>query len=280
MSRDSRSLAGQRRRLLVAGLVAVLALAACGGSSSPAATTGPGDSTGPGATTGPGDTPGPTDTEGPGPGDGGEAFTAATTALDALDSYAFRVEINSTSTTAGVTTASDMVLSGVVVNEPEKASLLQQEQLDADGNITSATGIIVIGSDAWVRSGGEESEWSPIPASGAEGFIQAMAGFRPERMFGMYFAGIGGSFTEVGSESKNGIDSTHYRGDEEIGSILGTIAGFQGQWTSDVWIAKDGGFLVHSEAGAQAAAGAEAGSFLILVDITDPNSAGPIEPPA
>ena len=28
-------------------------------------------------------------------GDGSEAFSAATTALDALDSYAFRVEINS-----------------------------------------------------------------------------------------------------------------------------------------------------------------------------------------
>jgi hypothetical protein len=180
--------------------------------------------------------------------------------------------------TGGVTTASHMVMSGVVVNQPEKASSLEQEELDAAGNVTSSSGIIVIGTDAWVGSGGDT--WTPIPAAQADAFIQAMAGFRPEQMFGMYFAGFGGNFSEVGSESKNGIDSTHYQGDEEVGALLGQIAGFQGQWTSDVWIAKDGGFLVHSEAGAEAAAGAEAGSFHIVVDITDPNSAGPVEPPA
>jgi hypothetical protein len=91
---------------------------------------------------------------------------------------------------------------------------------------------------------------------------------------------MGGAFTKVGTESKNGIDSTHYQGDESVGAILGTIAGVNGTWTSDVWIANDGGFLVHSEAGAKAAAGSDAGSYLIVVDISDPNSAGPIEPPA
>jgi hypothetical protein len=169
-------------------------------------------------------------------------------------------------------------MSGVVVNRPEKASSLEQQELDADGNVTSTSGIIVIGTDAWVGDGG--GGWTAIPAAQAEAFIQAMAGFRPEQMFGLYFAGIGGNFSDVGSESKNGVDATHYQGDEQVGTLLGAIAGVQGQWTSDVWIAKDGGFLVHSEAGAEAAAGPEGGSFLIVVDITDPNSAGPIEPPA
>ena len=99
-------------------------------------------------------------------------------------------------------------------------------------------------------------------------------------MFGTYFAGIAGNFANSGTESKNGVDTTHYKGDEAVGALLGSIAGFDGTWHSDVWIANDGGFLVHSEAGAEAAAGSDAGSFLIVVDITDPNSAGPIEPPA
>ena len=106
------------------------------------------------------------------------------------------------------------------------------------------------------------------------------AAFRPEQMFGTYFAGFGGNFTTIGTETKNGIDTTHYQGDEAIGALLGSIAGVNGQWTSDVWIANDGDYLVHSEAGVVAAAGTDTGSFLIVVDITDPNSAGPIEPPA
>ena len=274
MSRSPGSLADQRRRLVAAGLVAVLALAACGGSSTEAPTNGPDQTSGPGDSQTPGDSQAPGDTDGPTGGDGTEAFTAATTALDALDSYAFRVEIEST-TVDGAT--SHNVMSGVVVNSPDEASSLLQEELDADGNVTSSSGIVVIGDAAWL---GDGDTWTPIPAAQATAFIGSMSAFRPEQMFGLYFAGLGGNFNEVGSEAKNGIDSTHYQGDEEVGSILGGIAGFAGQWSSDVWIARDGGYLVHSEAGAEAAAGADAGSFRIVVDITDPNSAGPIEPPA
>ena len=277
MSRSPGSLADQRWRLVAAGLVAVLAFAACGGSSSQAPTTGPEQTSGPDDSEEPGDSQEPGSTDGPNGSDGGEAFTAATTALDALDSYAFRVEIESTTISGDVTTTSDTVMSGVVVNSPEEASSLIQEELDADGNVTSSSGIVVIGDAAWV---GDGDTWTPIPAAQAAAFIGSMSAFRPEQMFGLYFAGIGGNFSEVGSESKNGIDSTHYQGDEEVGSILGGIAGFQGQWSSDVWIANDGGYLVHSEAGAEAATGADDGSYLIVVDITDPNSAGPIEPPA
>jgi hypothetical protein len=271
MSRSPASRGDQRWRLVAAGLVAALAFAACGGSSSEAPTTGPDQTSGPGDSQEPGSTDGPTG------GNGGEAFNAATTALDALDSYAFRVEISSTNVEGDVTTTSHNVMSGVVVNSPEEASSLIQEDLDADGNVTSTTGIVVIGDAAWV---GDGDTWTPIPAAQATAFIGSMSAFRPEQMFGLYFAGIGGNFSEVGGESKNGIESTHYQGDEEVGTILGGIAGFEGQWSSDVWIARDGGYLVHSEAGAEAAAGADAGSFLIVVDITDPNSAGPIEPPA
>jgi len=277
MSRSPGSLADHRWRLVAAGLVAVLAFAACGGSSSQAPTIGPEQTSGPADSEEPGDSQEPGSTDGPNGGDGGEAFTAATTALDALDSYAFRVEIESTTISGDVTTTSDTVMSGVVVNSPEEASSLIQEELDADGNVTSSSGIVVIGDAAWV---GDGDTWTPIPAAQAAAFIGSMSAFRPEQMFGLYFAGIGGNFSEVGSESKNGIDSTHYQGDEEVGSILGAIAGFQGEWSSDVWIARDGGYLVHSEAGAEAATGADDGSYLIVVDITDPNSAGPIEPPA
>jgi hypothetical protein len=281
MTRAPSATADHRFSFVVVVLAAMLALAACGGSSSTAPSNGPGESSGPGST--PEASQGSESTPGPGEsstaGDGSVAFGAATTALTALASYAFRVEITSSTTTDGVVSTDHQVLSGMVVNSPTQASSLDQRELDADGNTISVTGIIVIGGDAWIRSGDDEA-WAPVPAAVAGGFVESMAAYRPEQMFSVYFAGIGGDFGVVGSESKNGVDCTHYQGDEAVGALLGTIAGVQGQWSSDVWIAKDGGFLVHSEAGAQGATGTDSDSFQIIVDITDPNSAGPIEPPA
>lgn len=267
-------------RALALGATLVLLVAACGGSPSAAPggeSAGPGESTGPvasgpgGATAGPGESPGGTTGEG--------AFGAATTSLDSLDSYTFKVEINSTSVSGSVTTATHTVFSGVVVKKPDPASRLDMLDLDADGNVSSQTSIVVIGAQAWLSSDGADGPWTEAPAAYADTFIQSMAALRPEQMFGMYFAGIGSDFHAVGTETKNGIASTHYQGDEAVGALLGAIAGVQGSWTSDVWIANDGGFLVHSEAGAQASAGGEGGSFMIVVDITDPNASGPLAPP-
>ncbi len=266
-----------RQSLLILGMVGALVLAACGGSASQAPTPGSDESTAPGETLAP--TEGTDESIDPGdgdPGDGTDAFSAATTALDALDSYAFSVEIKSTSIDNGVVTTSDAVYSGVVVNGPSPARTLVVSELDADGNVTSGTEYVVIGDDAWIRDV-NDTAWVSMPAAQIGGFLDA---FRPEQMFGTYFAGIAGSFATVGTETKNGVQATHYQGDESVGTLLGAIAGVTGQWTSDAWIAVDGGFLVHSEAGVEAAAGTEGGSFLIVVDITDPNSAGPIEPPA
>ncbi|HEX5149551.1 MAG TPA: hypothetical protein VFW02_10745, partial [Candidatus Limnocylindrales bacterium] len=213
MSRSPGSLGDQRWRLAAAGLVAMLALAACGGSSSQAPTSGSDQTSGPGESQEPGESLEPGSTDGATGGNGTEAFNAATTALDALDSYAFRVEIESTSVSGDATSTSHTVMSGVVVNSPDEASSLLQEELDADGNVTSSSGIVVIGDAAWL---GDGDTWTPIPAAQATAFIGSMSAFRPEQMFGLYFAGLGGNFSEVGSESKNGIDSTHYQGDEEI----------------------------------------------------------------
>ena len=268
------------RGIAVLGLIAGLALSACGGSSSATPTTGPDNSMAPGASSSAAATRGasqaPGDSGAPGGGTGDAAFSAASSALNSLDSYAFKVEIQSSSTTGSVTTVTHNVMTGVVENKPDKASTLMQTELDAGGNVTSSTGIITIGTQAWLQDAAN-GPWTEVPAAQADIFIQSMAAFRPEQMFGMYFAGIGSDFSSSGTETKNGVAATHYKGDQAIGNLLGSIAGFQGTWSSDVWIANDGGYLVHSEASAQAASGAEGGSFLILVDITKPNSAGPVQ---
>lgn len=281
MSGSRSSLAGGHRHALIAlGVAGALALAACGGSSSQAPSTDANGTTDPGAPSAPVETAVSEPTDAPSapaePGDGGEAFTAATAALDALDSYAFSVEISQSSGPPETATTSHARYSGVVVNRPTEANSLKIEELDAEGNVTSGTEFVVIGDEAWLRDVGGTA-WASMPAAQVSAMF---ASFRPEQMFGTYFAGFGGNFRTVGTETKNGVETTHYQGDEELGAILGMIAGVSGQWSSDAWIANDGGFLVHSEAGAQAASGTDAGSFLIIVDITEPNSAGPIEPPA
>ncbi len=249
-----------RRSTLILGLLTTIAFAGCGGSASE----------GPDATE---------DGGNGGSGDASDAFTAATDGLNALDSYVFEVVIKSTTVADGVTSVSHSIMSGQTVNRPTTASLLDMQELDENGNVTSETAFLIIGSDAWLRDGDADQPWTALPAAAAEGFVASMAAFRPEQIFGTYFAALGGDFSTAGTETKNGIQTTHYKGDEQVGAMLGAIAGFQGAWTSDAWIARDGGYLVHSEASAQAATGAEGGSFLITVDISQVNSAPALTPP-
>jgi drug/metabolite transporter superfamily protein YnfA len=275
------------RAVLALGLAGALALAACGGSSSPSPSTGSGASSAP--TQEPSATQEPTTTEAPGSStaggggaDGSVAFSAATSALDALDSYSFKVEIQSVSVDGSDTTTDHTLLSGAVFNKPTAASSLDNQSLDPDGTISSETAIVVIGSDAWIRDGDSTQPWVAEPAVAAGAVVQMMVGFRPEKIFGTYFAALGGDFNAVGTETKNGVQATHYKGNDQIGTILGALAGgVQGTWTSDVWIATDGGYLVHSEASASGSdATTSSGSFSVTVDITDINSAPAITPPS
>ena len=264
-------------RLLAIAIGASLLAAACGGSASAAPTLAPGETA----------TPAPTATSdataepgsSTGTPDGALAFEGATSALDALDSYEFSVEIASTTTTAGVETQSRTVMTGVVVNRPDKASSLQMDEYDDSGTISSTTGIVIIGDASWVRSDAS-GPWEAIPLAQASLFAQSFAAFRPEKLFGVYFAAVGNDFTNAGTETKNGIPSTHYKGGEGIGSVFAAIAQFQGTWTSDVWLATDGNYLVHSEAVGQGTSDGDTGSFRMTVDITKPNAAGPIETPS
>lgn len=269
----TRSMSG---RFLALAIGASLLAGACGGSASAAPTLAPGETATPPPTAAPGTTAGPDSSVGlP---DGALAFGAATSSLDALDSYEFGVEIASTTTTAGVETKSRTVMTGVVVNRPDKASSLQMNEYDESGTVSSTTGIIIIGDASWVRSD-TSGPWESIPLAQASLFAQSFAAFRPEKLFGVYFATLGNDFTNAGTETKNGVPSTHYKGGEGIGSVFAAIAQFQGTWTSDVWLATDGDYLVHSEAAGQGTSAGDTGSFLMTVDITKPNAAEPIEAP-
>jgi hypothetical protein len=259
------------RTSLIATVVVGLLVAACGGSSSSAPAGGSGEpSTGP--STAASQEPG--ESQEPGASQGGADFSEAASALDALDSYKFSVEI-STANAQGSTTVSEgtTTFSGTVINAPDEASSLHMVTADNDGNVTDDTEIVLIGADAWMRSGGATGEWQALPAGQAGTFVSIFDAFRPEQMFSIYFGPIGEDASTVGQEERNGVQTTHYQGGEAIGAILGAIAGVQGSWHSDIWIAVDGGYVVHSEAAVQGSDANGGGSFSVVVDITDIESA-------
>jgi len=266
----------QARGLVLLLLTAVVAVVACGGSSaSPSPSTASGASAGPSepaASEAPSQAPSTAPSEGAsgGPVDFGDAATK----LSTLDSYKFTVEIQSSESAGSGTTpvsAGTTSFSGTVINSPEKAQTLEMVTKDADGNVTDANSFILLPGKAYTKSGAD-GKWEEIPAAQADLYIQALGSFRPESMFAMYFAAAATDNVRVGDETKNGVAATHFRGGDAMGAILGALAGVNGQWSSDVWLAKDGDYLVHSEASVAAATATSGGSFSIVVDITDINS--------
>jgi len=209
--------------------------------------------------------------------------TTAAEKLDDLDSYRFTVVIETHSTQSGQGTLADgsVTMSGTVINAPSPASSLHMVSADPAGTVTDDTEIIVIGAAAWVRSGGSTGAWQAIPADQATFFTALLEGFRPEQMFSLYFSPIGQDNTAVGDEDVNGIATTHYRAGESVGLILGAIAGVQGSWTAEVWIARDGGYLVRSQAGVEGSDATGGGRFALRVDVTDVDSpSNTIVPPS
>lgn len=266
--------------IAVVAVTLALVAAACGGGSSPVPSAGPEDSTAPSAGTSV-EPSAPAEPSEGASAEPGEDFTTAAQKLNELDSYKFEVELTSSSAVGGqMTSEGTTKLSGTVINAPEKASSLSMVTLDPLGNVTDATDFVLIGADAWIRSGGEGAAWERVPADQATFMTAVIDAFRPEQMFSTYFAPVGADNSRVGDEEKNGIASTHYRGGESVGLILGAIAGVQGSWASDIWIARDGGYLVSSTAGVEAATASGGGSFQIQVDITDVESPdNRVEPP-
>lgn len=266
--------AGAVCRLGVSGLVLAFAIAACDSTTSSPHSFG--ESASPGALQPSGAASQPAGSEGI-----AVDFSNAAEALNALDSYSFSVEIQSTNTQAGqaVAHAGTTTMSGTVINAPEKASSLHLVTADVAGTITDETEIVVVGASSYLRSGGATGSWQEIPAAQAGAFKQLLDSFRPEEMFALYFVPIGTDSTFVGQETRNGVASTHYRGGEDVGAILGSIAGVQGSWSSDIWLAQAGGFLVASQAGVQGSDANGGGTFAIEVNITDVNSAPAVTKP-
>lgn len=157
---------------------------------------------------------------------------------------------------ASATGNAPLKISGTVVVKPEKASDITMIGMH----------IIEIGGKDYLDMG-----TGSFIASDATGSSMA-DGFAPESMFASSL-GSGSGYDKVGSEPKNGVDTDHFRANASTLSGLGSALGVAGAatWTSDVWVAKTGGYPVSMAVFAKAADNSTA--FEMSFDLTNVNDA-------
>ncbi len=238
------------RWALVMALATTLLVGACGGTDSATAT--PPD-TSPAATAG-------VATSAPAP-NVGTGIGGAVTALEDLTSYTFAIGIAAEGTAGFSFVPSDgsMTISGTAILEPEIAMDLTMSTRDAAG-AEAAFGYRIIGDQAYVSLGTDM--WIETSAEDAQRTVESL---KP----GGFLSSFGSmdAMQPVGDEMKNGVSCTHYSG--EAPAALGAMFGLPaGTWTTEAWVAKDGGYVVSAAVTGEA----PDGTFTMTVDIGDFNS--------
>lgn len=227
----------RRAGLAVALTIAVSSLGACGGTTG-TASTGPAESVAPTATAAASSAAPATDappSEGALPSFDLDDLVAN---LEGVDSYRLVVAVG------GATS-----YESTVVTKPV---------LSRDISLEDGTRIVIIGDEAWMGSG---DQLQPAPAEMATGML---ALFDPILLAGSFASpGALAGAERVGTEEKNGVQTTHYRIDST--SVVGSLSSMPPGSAVDMWVSGDG-FLV-----SLVVAGADEGD--ISIDVLDINDA-------
>ncbi len=250
MSRFARR---QGRRLTILAAVLTIAVAGCGsGSATPApASAAPSNATSTTAT--------PADT-----GAGNSAGLAgAATALGNLDSYKFTMSLVGDfgsllgSLGAAGSANSPTDVSGTITFKPDKAA-------DVTG---SDFHIIEVGGFDYMDIG-KTGNFSQTAIT--DSMVDT---FAPNMIFAnSMVASTLSDFDLVGSQQKNGIQADQYRANDSAVATYGSVLGLTGaQWTTDVWVAHDGGYLLSVDIEAKAADGTTA--YQMKFDISNVDDA-------
>jgi hypothetical protein len=218
---------------LALAVAALLAVAACGGSA--AAPTTPPSTGGVAATAAPVPTGAPAapatvaatiEVTQPPTGGTGDLGDAAAN-LSNISSFKFTIKMSGG--TFGSLLGTEPI-TGTVTTNPKAAqmSLMGME-------------IIEVGGKSWVKFG---DTWT----AGTDDNTTSLAdSFAPEKMFGSILSGsVASGYHAVGDEQKNGLSAVHYQADADAIADYAELFGVEGNasWSSDVWIAKDGGYPV------------------------------------
>jgi len=260
------------RSVLAFGAAAVFALAACGGSSTGSAAPAAGSAA-------PAASSAPAGSEAPVPSDASATdipIAGAASKLADLTSYKFKITMSAKGTSSAAVQNGDLVFNGTVILKPAQAIDFSME---TTGDTASAGAIhfIAIGDKTWMDFGSGVME---LPASDAASQASMFDSFKPDKLFGDTYDAYLNDLKKVGDESKNGVDAIHFTADEKALGALSQAYGVTGKWSMDLWLAKDGGYLVSAAINGASADGTDTGEFKMTMDITDiDNSANVVKPP-
>ena len=197
-------------RLFSLAAIAVLAVAACGGSAASTSAS-----------------------EAPASQAAGPDVGAAAQALDDVQKYALDLTVSGLMQTAEG--ESGITMSGVVDRESEAYQFQMSGVAGFEALGGSAISFILIGDDAWISTG--DGAYIPTPG-GATMFSQFTEGLAPQTLLGMVPPSALQGMTPAGTEEKNGVATTHYRvtgaDSPQVAEGLGADAAI------DVWIADEG----------------------------------------
>ena len=249
---------GQARSLLILTAILALAAAAC---SSNSATTAPGSTTAPGGTVAASGTQAAAGTVAP---SSGADIAGAGSNFANIKSYKFTMTLAggtfgsmlSMLGSAGSSGGSSFAISGTVVTDPAPAADI----------VVAGMHVVELGGYDYIAMGGLGFTKVPMSGSGLA------AGFSPSKMFSSTVAGTSaGGYQLAGTESKNGVSADHYTASASTLSGYGSLLGVteNATWSSDVWVAKDGGYPVSVLLEAKASGGSVA--YEMSFDITNIN---------
>lgn len=252
----------------LAGVAALaLLVAACGGSSSAAPSTGATAAPPTSEATMPAETsPAATEAATAAPTTEGTVpdITTGTAALANLESYRMTITMAMKGLQESLFSAfgDGLTLDATIVTTPVKAADLTMSMGTAGQ--TMDIGYRLIGDKAWINLGGDS--WMETSAEDAGSTVDS---FAPDQML-RGFSNLSG-MSAVGDEEKNGVATTHYTasGSELAGALNDQIGLVDGTWTVDYWVAKDGGYPV---AYVVEGKGANDASFSMSLAISDINS--------
>ena len=209
-----------------------------------------------------------------------EAPGEAGARLKDLESYRTTIRIaGMTGFSAGTQPEDEISLEMVAVRVPELAMKLTISGLG--GGETAGAGLtyVVIGDRAWMEIGGTAVE---MPGDAAEGLLDTIDSLSPETLYNTSISDWTSGLERVGEETRNGVAAIHCQANRETAAALGQALGgaTTAEWSMDVWVARDGGYLVSAVQKGEIGTGSTTRSYLVQIDVNDVNSpANKVETP-
>lgn len=180
-------------------------------------------------------------------GAGASQLSNAAAALDNMDSYRFRVTVQGAGMGGPAASGGSgtVNMNGTVVLKPVRALSVSMSGLGGTGAAGVAVTYTIVGDKAWMDLGGIAQ---PLPAGMMGSVEQSFGAFSPQKMFGQTFEQYLSGMKQVGEEQKNGVATLHLQADAQtldaVAKTFGDTSGAPGNWSMDLWVARDGGYMV------------------------------------